>query len=143
MLAEKFKLIAKSSLLSLAFLVPVAPASAQQSVADYIKEGCQQELTQYCDSVTPGRGRIAACLLAHNDKLSEQCEIAFEVGVIQLSIILNTVNHVIEQCHSDIDEYCEGVPVGGERVAQCLSKSMDKLQPECKAAFSQAKEDLQ
>lgn len=142
MLAEKFKLAAKFSLLSLAFLFPMVPASAQQSVAEVIREGCKEELTQYCDSVTPGRGRIAACLLSHNDKLSESCEMAFEAGVLQLSIILNAVNYVIEQCYSDIDKYCDGVPVGGERVAQCLSKNMDKLQPECKTAFSQAKEDL-
>ncbi|MEM9630848.1 MAG: cysteine rich repeat-containing protein [Pseudomonadota bacterium] len=134
---------AQLSLFSLVFLLPIAPVSAQQSVAEVIGAECKQELAQYCDSVTPSRGRIAACLMAHNDKLSEQCEIAFEAGLLQLSIILNTVNYVVEQCHADIDEYCDGVPVGGGRIAQCLTKSMDKLQPDCKEAFSQAKEDLQ
>ena len=80
---------------------------------------------------------------SNNDKLSEQCEIAFEVGLVQLSIILSTMNHVIDQCYADIDEYCEGVVVGGGRIGQCLSKNIDKLKPECKASFVKAKEDLQ
>ena len=80
--------------------------------------------------------------MAHNDKLSEQCEVAFEVGLVQLSIILSTMNYVIDQCYADIDEHCDGVVVGGTRIGQCLSKNLDKLKPECKASFVKAREDL-
>jgi hypothetical protein len=140
---HKSKLLAKAALFSVVFLVPVAPASAQQSVAETIRTQCKAELAQYCSTVTPGRARYGGCLLAHNDKLSKSCEAAFEIGLLQLSIILTTVDHVIEQCSADIDEHCDGVVVGGGRIAQCLTKATDKLQPECKASFEQAKEDLQ
>lgn len=143
MTAQILKLMAQLSLFSLVFLLPLAPVSAQQSVAEFVREECKDELANYCSSVTPGRARYAACIMAHNDKLSEQCEIAFEVGLLQLSIILDTVNYVVEQCHADIDEHCEGVVVGGGRVAQCLTKNMGKLQPDCKTAFTKAKESLQ
>lgn len=140
---HKSKSLAKAALLAGVFLAPLAPASAQQSVADTIRQQCKAELAKYCGTVTPGRARYAGCLLAHNDKLSEPCEIAFEVGLLQLSIILSTVDHLVEQCSADIDEQCDGVVVGGGRIAQCLSKAADKLQPECREAFEQAKEDLQ
>ena len=60
--------------------------------------------------------RIAACLFAHNDKLSEPCEGMLEIGLNQLSIILSTVNYVVEQCYRDIDKHCEGVVIGGGRL---------------------------
>ena len=130
-------------LFSVLFLLPVASASAQQSVAETIRQECTQELDKYCSSVTPGRGRYAGCLFAHNDKLSEKCGAAFEAGLVQLSIILSTMNFVIDQCHVDIDTHCDGVVAGRGRISACLTQNLDKLKPECKSAFLTAKEDLQ
>lgn len=143
MTVQTSKLLAPVLLFSLVFLTPLMPATAQQSVVETIRKECKQELAKHCREVTPGRGRYAACLFAHNDKLSEKCEITFEAGLVQLSIILSTMNYVIDQCYADIDEHCEGVVVGGGRISQCLSKNLDKLQPNCKASFLKAKEDLQ
>jgi hypothetical protein len=108
-----------------------------------VLDGCKTELATYCSTVTPGRGRIAACLFAHSDKLSEQCGVAFEVGLIQLEFILSTVSYVVEQCYSDLDEYCEGVVIGGGRIQQCLSENRDKLEQKCQTAFSEAEKSLQ
>ena len=124
-------------------LTPLASSSAQESVAEMVLKGCKKELVSYCSTVTPGRGRIAACLFAHNDKLSEQCGVAFEVGLVQLSLILSTVSYVVEQCYGDIDKHCEGVVIGGGRLRRCLSTNRDKLEQKCQIAFSQAEKDLQ
>ncbi len=124
-------------------LTPLATSSAQESVAEMVLNDCKKELIDYCSTVTPGRGRIVACLLAHNDKLSDQCEDAFEVGLVQLTIILSTISYVIEQCGSDIDEHCEGVMIGGGRIQQCLSQNRDKLEQNCQTAFADAEESLQ
>ena len=120
----------------------VTSASAEQSMADTIRSQCKSELEKYCSSVTPGRARYAGCLLAHNDKLSEGCEDAFEAGLVQLYIILSAMNHVIDQCYADIDEHCEGVVVGGGRIQKCLNSNLDKLQPGCKETFVKAQQDL-
>ena len=64
----------------------VAPATAQTPAQDVtaamqgrlsaqVLEGCSSELTQHCAEVTPGEGRLLACLYAHGDKLSGQCEL--------------------------------------------------------------------
>ncbi len=124
-------------------LTPLASGSAQESVAEMVLKSCKKELVSYCSTVTPGRGRIAACLFAHNDKLSEQCEGMLEIGMNQLSIILSTVNYVVEQCYRDIDKHCEGVVIGGGRLHKCLSNNRDKLEKNCHAVFTQAEKDLQ
>jgi hypothetical protein len=74
--------------LHLALLAALAPAlfapptMAQQGAAEALTKslgpeviaGCQQELTRYCDAVTPGEGRLLACLFAHEDRLSGRCD---------------------------------------------------------------------
>ena len=124
-------------------LTPLASSSAQESVAEMVLNGCKKELVDYCSTVTPGRGRIAACLFAHSDKLSEQCGVVFEVGLVQLEMILTTVSYVVEQCYSDLDKYCEGVVIGGGRIQRCLSENRDKLEQKCQTAFSEAEKSLQ
>ena len=124
-------------------LPPAASGSAQESVKDMVLNGCKKELASYCSKVTPGKGRIAACLLAHNDKLSNECEIVFEVGLVQLSVILSTVSYVVEQCHRDLDKHCEDEVIGGGQIQKCLSKNRAKLEPNCQTAFAQAERDLQ
>ncbi|MGI9514191.1 MAG: hypothetical protein ACR2OL_14915 [Anderseniella sp.] len=116
---------------------------AQDSVAEMVLDDCALELEDYCEWVSPGRGRIAACLYAHNDRLSKQCAISLRVGLVQFRMILAAIDHVRTQCHSDLDKYCSGVEVGGGRVYRCLSHNNDKLTKSCSAAFAEAKEDLQ
>jgi hypothetical protein len=67
------------SILAGALLLAVANAptvAAQQSLAEQVFEACGNELETYCAGVTPGEGRLLACLYEHGDKLSGQCEFA-------------------------------------------------------------------
>ena len=144
MIVKTFKHLAQILIIGvLLVLTPLASGSAQESVAEMVLKGCKKELVTYCSTVTPGRGRIAACLFAHNDKLSEPCEGMLEIGLYQLSIILSTVNYVVEQCYRDIDKNCENVVIGGGRLHKCLSQNRDKLEQNCHAVFTQAEKDLQ
>jgi len=144
MILQTFKHLAQIFFIGvLLVLTPPATSSAQESVAEMVLNGCKKELVSYCSTVTPGRGRLAACLLAHNDKLSEQCGVAFEVGLVQLSMILSTLSYVVEQCSDDLDKHCDGVVIGGGRIQRCLSKNRDKLEQKCQTAFSQAEKGLQ
>jgi hypothetical protein len=144
MIVKTFKHLAQIFLVGvLLVMTPLATSSAQESVAEMVLKGCKKELVSYCSTVTPGRGRIAACLFAHNDKLSEQCEGMLELGMNQLSIILSTVSYVVEQCYRDIDKHCENVVIGGGRLRKCLAQNRDKLEKNCEAVFTQAEKDLQ
>ena len=47
-------------------------------------QGCKTELENYCKDVTPGEGRVIACIYAHEDKLSDRCENALYDSAQQL-----------------------------------------------------------
>ena len=123
-------------------LTPLVSSSAQESVADMVLNSCKKELVDHCSKVKPGRGRIVACLYAHNDKLSDQCSLTLEIGVVQLRMILSAVSHVVDQCQDDLDKYCGDVEIGGGQMYQCMSKNRTNLKQKCKVAFLQAEEDL-
>lgn len=123
-------------------LAPLVASSAEVSVADMVLDGCRKELVDHCSKVKPGRGRIVACLYAHSDKLSDQCSLVLEIGVVQLRLILSAVSHVVDQCQYDLDKYCGGVEIGSGRMYQCMSKNRTNLEQKCKVAFLQAEEDL-
>lgn len=41
-------------------------------------------------------------------------------------------------CMGDYEKFCKGVAPGGGRIIACLSKSSDKLTPECKKVLTAA-----
>ncbi len=43
-----------------------------------LAEACSEEIGQFCHDVTPGDGRILACLYAHEDRLTEGCRVAYD-----------------------------------------------------------------
>jgi len=50
--------------LALYGLGSAAVAADEGSLVDQVKEGCKAELESYCKQVTPGEGRLLACLYA-------------------------------------------------------------------------------
>jgi hypothetical protein len=48
-------------------------AHAAKDLVQTVKDGCKKELESYCKDVTPGKGRVLACLYAYEDKLSGGC----------------------------------------------------------------------
>ena len=50
--------------------------AAQPTLAGEVVEGCKTELATHCKGVTPGEGRLLACLYAYEDKLSSRCDYA-------------------------------------------------------------------
>ena len=40
------------------------PAAAVDDLLESVAKGCEKELTTFCKDVTPGEGRILACLYA-------------------------------------------------------------------------------
>lgn len=144
MIVETLNRQARLSLLGAGLLLTSFTAGyAQDSVAEMVLDDCAPELEDFCSTVSAGRGRIAACLYAHNDQLSNQCAISLSVGLVQFKMILAAVDHVVLQCRGDLDKLCDGVEIGGGQVYQCLTDNKDKLNKSCSAAFAQVKDDLQ
>jgi hypothetical protein len=110
---------------------------AQGAVDTFIK-GCQQELTTYCKDVTPGEGRILACLYAFQDKLSPSCEYALYDTAAQLERTINTLAYVAGECRDDLQANCTGVKPGEGRLLDCLDKNQAKVSARCKEAVKAA-----
>ena len=107
---------------------------AQDSLVESVVTGCEKELLEYCGEVTPGEGRVLACLYAHEDKLSGQCEFALYDAAVQLERFISALSFLVNECAEDIDAHCGAVEAGEGRLAQCLLDNKSALQPRCSSA---------
>lgn len=110
-------------------------ASALESLIESVATGCETELNSYCSQVTPGEGRVLACLYAHGDKLSGQCEYALYDSAAQLERFVGALTYVASECDEDLDTHCASVEAGEGRLAECLLKNKTNLQPRCAEAI--------
>lgn len=123
-----------TSLLVIAFVSAFATAALANPVKTFV-EGCEKELTAYCADVTPGEGRVLACLYAHQDKVSGQCEYAIYDAAVQLERAVAALTYVASACDDDLDKFCAGVPAGEGRLAECLNSNKKKISEDCKVAI--------
>jgi len=110
-------------------------ALAQDDLLESVITGCEQELVGYCGEVTPGEGRVLACLYAHGDKLSGQCEFALFDAAAQLERFISSLSYLVNECAEDLDTHCAAVEAGEGRLAQCLLDNKKVLQPRCSSAI--------
>jgi hypothetical protein len=123
---------------ALLFLAASATSvAAQQPLAEQVLEGCKTELESWCKSVTPGEGRLLACLYAHEDQLSGQCEYALYDAAVRLDRAISALNYVAGQCRGDIQSLCAEVQAGEGRIVECLNKNADKVSQPCNQAMAE------
>jgi hypothetical protein len=112
----------------------VTPATAQQSLIDTVANGCKAELEKYCSNVTPGEGRVLACLYAYGDKLSGRCEYALYDAAVQLERAVAALSYAVNECSTDLKKYCGAVEAGEGRLLECLQKNDAQVSSRCKQA---------
>ena len=116
------------------FLLIVNPLMAQQRLVESVVTGCKAELEKYCGQVTPGEGRVLACLYAHNDKLSGRCEYALYDAAAQLERAAAALACVANECGPDLRKHCAAVEAGEGRLLDCLQKKEAEVSNRCKQA---------
>ena len=129
----------KSILLNLmGILMLLSIASTAQADRNLVREmatNCKVELDTYCKDVTPGGGRILACLHAHSDKLSEACHETVAEVTEQAKAMGAAIHYVSDECADDLQQYCKDVPPGKGRIMNCLDQNDAKLSQRCQAAL--------
>jgi hypothetical protein len=112
------------------------PAEAVvRGIVESVAKGCDKELKTYCKDVTPGEGRVLACLYAYEDKLSGRCEYALYDAAAQLERALNALSYAVNECRDDLTKFCSDIKPGEGRLLQCIDKNDAKVSKRCKQAL--------
>jgi Cysteine rich repeat len=112
-----------------------AVARAEDAVAK-IKTACNDDLTKYCSTVTPGEGRLALCMMAHEDKVSGQCYGAIFDVADGIELAISKVRRAADACGTDVNKICGNVNPGEGRIARCMVDNKSQLSPGCRTAFA-------
>ena len=116
-------------------LFGINSAIAQQDLVETVANGCKTELEKYCNQVTPGQGRVLACLYAYGDKLSSRCEYALYDAAVQLERAVAALSYVANECDADLEKYCESIEPGEGRLLECIEKHDKQVSERCKKAI--------
>jgi hypothetical protein len=117
------------------FFATVSSVWATETLLDSVARGCEKELITLCKDVTPGEGRILACIYAHSDKLSGQCEYALYDAAVQLERFVAALSYVANECRADLDKFCTGTKIGKGRLLKCLDDNKSGLSSRCTQAI--------
>ncbi len=112
-----------------------AQVLAAETLVDTVTKGCKKELDTYCKEVTPGEGRLLACLYAYEDKLSGQCEYALYDAAVQLERALTALSYVANECRDDLQKFCSNIMPGEGRLMACMDKNEKQISSRCKQAM--------
>ena len=124
-----------------------APAMAQSNVrqkaaervnsaVSRIQNACKSDARKFCDQVTPGGGRIALCMIAHEDKVSDECyNTILDVGD-EIRLSASNVIRAAQACAADISKHCAAAKRGNGGIASCLIASQSGLSRSCKAEIA-------
>ncbi len=122
--------------LSIIFAFVSNPAWAEgHEPLDYVMKGCGAEIENYCNQVTLGEGRLAACFFAHEDKLSSRCMHTLYDMALALEQAMNALVYLATECEADIDNYCADTEPGEGRILNCLTASRDSISEQCATAL--------
>ena len=128
-------IVTAALLFGTSLLVPLQ-IQAQEGPVEVIAKGCEQELEKFCSAVTPGEGRVLACLFAHGDQLSGACEFALYDAAAQLERAVAALSYVANECDEDLDSLCASVETGEGRLLACLQENEAKVSGRCNRALS-------
>jgi Golgi apparatus protein 1 len=89
-----------------------------------VEDACARDLDDFCGRVSPGEGRVALCMLAHEDMLSLRCRVGLYRAARRLK---SDVGQAAETCLKEIQGLC------GEtgRIRQCLEQKRGSLSSSC------------
>jgi hypothetical protein len=70
----------RRAILTAAALLYISQTAYAQELTAAQRDACMGDYQKYCKSVTPGGGRIIACLAKESDKLTPACKKVLEAA---------------------------------------------------------------
>ncbi len=133
----------RRTFMSLPIVLVACVAGNERLAAQSIFESCAKDLETYCGAVTPGDGRTLACIYAHEDKVSDECDVATENVAALLDSFFEKVRYVYDRCADDIQKHCAGIEFGGGHILSCLIEKSSELTDACKEVTADLSERLE
>ena len=131
------RMIVVSIAIGMTFWFAFSASAAEQNLVETVQNGCKTELETYCKDVTPGEGRILACLYSREDKLSGKCEYALYDAATQLERAVAALSYLVNECGDDLNTLCKGVKAGEGRLLDCLDKNSKDVSKRCTDAIAE------
>ena len=114
-----------------------AAATKDITLGQYVAEGCADDVETNCKNVTAGEGRVLACLVAYEDKLSPRCKYVLHDSASMIDQLLSSLGYIKSACKADIKTLCVDVKPGGGRIAACMKANEAKVSEGCKQAIAE------
>jgi len=113
------------------FAISLTVLSPGRATAQSVFEACGEDVANHCEAVTPGNGRIFACLYAHEDMISESCDAVIVDVASLLDQFFELIRYTKQECRADIEKHCMDVEMGGGRIYSCLKSHKAELTSDC------------
>ncbi|MBV8111705.1 MAG: hypothetical protein JO012_18260 [Hyphomicrobiales bacterium] len=88
-------------------------------------QACAVDLKSLCAGITPGEGRIRACMMSRMGDVSVAC-----------STKLSRAIYVAKECEADVRRFCGNVKPGRNRIAACMRPHLREVGGPCKGALA-------
>lgn len=96
---------------------------------DRVEDACGDDIEEYCGDVTPGGGRVAACIHAHADMLSRRCRFTLFRTARN---IRSAVENIADECWNNIKEQCGNQ----QNIGECAVQKSSSLSPKCQTVVA-------
>jgi hypothetical protein len=118
----------------------IGAATAQTlSYADAVDQlavACRTDLAKYCKGVELGGGKLKACLDAHQNVVSAQCQQTRMMVYASIARRIAAQRDIGDICEADIERLC-GTSHADTHLVECLlSISPAAISPPCNQAFT-------
>lgn len=117
-------------------------AQDTKQMTQELHKACLADMSKFCSSVNLGEGRMMACLYAHEDQITEDCDSAMADTADVLDSFLSNVAAALDNCAEDIEKTCSAVEFGSGRILSCLKQNSSKVSADCKDSAGQLTEFL-
>ncbi len=125
----------KIFVLSLLAAVLAVPALSRAEDEAPEQGPCKADVQKFCKDVTPGGGRVIACLKAHEDKLSPECKAA---GQKAKERVAQARKDFDTACADDRQKLCKDAKPGREMM-MCFHEHENDLSEGCKSMIEKHK----
>ena len=122
--------------LALAALLVSAPAFAAQSLIDQLRDACGDEVRDLCSDVSPGNGRLVACLYANENQLAPRCNYVLYQAAPELGNMIAGLTRMANACKADVEQLCQDFQPGQGGIAKCLQLRKASVSAGCSEAIA-------